>query len=148
MSVFPFAEALAIFHTHSALSPPIPPASHPCAALIGISKPSLPLFHPSSNTFLSPSFFPGPTHPYITSHVSSLSPSFGIHSPPPPSPVPQRPHPEILRLLNFSRPLLLTPIHVLFISILLPADAQRRRGVANRPWCRQLSVSISSACAQ
>lgn len=90
ISVFAFAEALAIFHAHlrSPRPPFLPPLffSHansnfegnacvfPNKALspgltlappfIGISKPPLPLFHPSSNTFPSRSlslFLPGPS---------------------------------------------------------------------------------------
>ena len=70
---------------------PYPPASHPCADLYWYIQTALPLFHPSSNTFLSRSlslFLSSPTHPYVTSRI--ISPSFGIHSPPPRSPVPQQ----------------------------------------------------------
>jgi hypothetical protein len=49
---------------------PYPPASHPCADLYWYIQTALPLFHPSSNTFLSRSlslFLSSPTHPYVSS---------------------------------------------------------------------------------
>jgi hypothetical protein len=139
---------------------PYPPASHPCADLYWYIQTALPLFHPSSNPFLSrsaPSFSPAPLI-----HTSLLP-----YHPPLPlleSTVPlldlrcrSRPHPEILRLLNISRlpsPAFFSHASMCFVCILLPADAQRPSQVATwrcslPPWRRRkLSVSISNSCAQ
>lgn len=73
---FPCEFELSSVFPNRALSPGLPPLRRP--RLVYPTR--LPLFHPSSNTMLS-------------------------RSPSSPTPASQCPHPEILRLVNFSRPL-------------------------------------------